>query len=142
MNTTAIIFKKEPFNWFQALQTQEVRRAYLHQKTHTQKIRWSPGYYNLEERYQLSAQVLSELSGDWVTCACGNLCDAIPRRDDNAGWGRSGLKGEPVDFRLAHMGLQFSYQVRTEQYALAISTLREIEERAVEILEQMEGTLE
>ena len=37
------------------------------------------------------------LSGQWVTCACGNLCDALPRRDD----------GEPLDADLADLGWEF-----------------------------------
>lgn len=39
-------------------------------------------------------------SMDWVTCACGNLCDAIPR-DYSIG------NGQPQDSELSHLGGAF-----------------------------------
>lgn len=38
------------------------------------------------------------LAGDWVTCACGCQCDALPREAD----------GEPEDRQLVYLGRQFS----------------------------------
>ena len=42
-----------------------------------------------------------EAAGDWVTCACGNLCDAIPRNPD----------GEPENISLASMGVYFEHAI-------------------------------
>ena len=39
----------------------------------------------------------NQLADRWITCACGNLCDALPRRDD----------GEPLDADLADLGWEF-----------------------------------
>ena len=37
------------------------------------------------------------LAGEWVTCACGNLCAALPRNPN----------GEPLDYELADLGNKF-----------------------------------
>lgn len=39
-----------------------------------------------------------DLAGEWVTCACGNLCAALPRDAD----------GEPLDCELAELGYEFN----------------------------------
>ena len=38
-----------------------------------------------------------DLAGEWVTCACGNLCDAIPRL----------ANGMPIDCELELLGCNF-----------------------------------
>lgn len=45
---------------------------------------------------------LKSLAGEWTTCACGNLCNSIPRhKSDNI------LDGEPVDKELSRHGYNF-----------------------------------
>ncbi len=85
------------------------------------------------------------LSGSWVTCACGNQCDVIPRD----------FKGEPEDCALHELGMVFYRHIRGmniitrddredhvgltfEQHRVkAIATLRLIESRAQFLIDQI-----
>lgn len=85
-------------------------------------------------------QEANVLSGSWVTCACGNLCDAIPRCPD----------GSPWDEKLFELGMKFdnditmmlhtrNTQVVFERYKrYSIETLNSIEKRSGEILQIIE----
>ncbi len=44
-----------------------------------------------------SLKAAEDLSGDWVTCACGNQCKDIPR----------GVMGVPLDDTLSNLGTVF-----------------------------------
>lgn len=66
-------------------------------------------------------------SEDWVTCACGNLCDAIPRTKHDS----------PKDDRLFRLGLDFMNQVGAGDVEGAKETLEDIEIRSMEILTLM-----
>lgn len=97
-------------------------------------------------------QELSKLAGNWVTCACGNLCEVIPRTED----------GKPKDDQLRLLGTEFyglvleqEGHIREQQniedirndnkkYLASLYLLHEagkilarIEKRASEILDQM-----
>ena len=64
-------------------------------------------------------------SGDWVTCACGNQCDIIPR---------SSL-GCPNDDKLERLGSDFYTDVNAGEWECAKNTLYLIEKRSAEIIE-------
>jgi len=83
---------------------------------------------------------LKEAAIDWSICACGNLCDLIPR----------GIIGEPIDNILYLLGAKFCSSVRgmhntveqDEAYyeyhrTRAIERHKKIKERATEILQEM-----
>jgi hypothetical protein len=62
-------------------------------------------------------------SSNWITCACGNQCDAIPRVLD-----------KPIDGVLARLGQFFYGHVAAERWDAATETLVKIEKRSSEIL--------
>ena len=69
----------------------------------------------------------------WVTCACGNMCDIIPRvtNDEFSGPGR------PQDHELAQLGAAFPKFISADDYEGALDCLDKIEKRS-EILIQQE----
>lgn len=67
------------------------------------------------------------IAGDWVTCACGNLCASIPREPD----------GTPIDNYLAKLGAQFFIAVWHREPERMAGLLERIEHRAAELLEEM-----
>lgn len=90
------------FNWFDALATAEA----------------NPGDIQL-------AGALARCSGNWVTCACGYACRALPRRvESNA----------PADNNLRILGHYFHEQVKQEEWTTARGLLAKIEERASTLL--------
>ena len=80
---------------------------------------------------------LTRKAEDWTMCACGNMCDLIPRREtrelDNFREGR----GSPLDDELRQLGMDFSEQVEEKDWFSAINTLSNIEYRSYEILNGM-----
>jgi len=77
-------------------------------------------------RGELSEEELEDMelkAGRWPSCACGNLCKTIPRRE-----------GSPLDTRLYILGNKFSDFVKQGFYEMAIACLEEIEIRSIEIL--------
>lgn len=106
--------REKPINWFEELQ----------KATSLKEIR-----------------TLKHLSGSWVTCACGNQCEVIPR---------DGL-GEPRDEILAELGYEFhqivngmldskvaKYKEKVEFYReSAIETLHKIEKRSAVLIRQV-----
>lgn len=66
----------------------------------------------------------------WITCACGKLDDHIPRDPE----------GVPRDRWLAHMGVTFNTFVRDNRYLGAAKKLIDIEKRAIEVLEEVQGS--
>ena len=66
-----------------------------------------------------------DLSQDWITCACGNLCDIIPRC----------ILDRPVDGKLQRLGIAFYNKIKDAEYDLAKETLVKIENRSLEIIE-------
>lgn len=63
------------------------------------------------------------LAKEWVTCACGNLCAALPRE----------FNGAPEDYTLDHLGRQFSTSVTNRQWPAAKQILEEIEACGAEL---------
>lgn len=68
-----------------------------------------------------------ELASCWVTCACGNQCDIIPRTS----------AGIPRDNMLSFFGQTFWQYVYTRDKVKAKNILGEIEKRSVELIEQI-----
>lgn len=86
-----------------------------------------------------------ELAGNWVTCACGNQCSIIPRVK-----GHYKSAGEPKDYQLYELGLDFSHAVSDmaqyyggdtggfeEARDEAIQTLAVIEKRSAVLIAQI-----
>jgi len=69
---------------------------------------------------------LGKAAGEWVTCACGNLCDAIPRIN----------RGAPEDFYLQRYGIQFSYAIDNQDWPKARVLLMQIETRSQFLLHE------
>jgi hypothetical protein len=65
-----------------------------------------------------------DLSCEWVTCACGNLCDIIPRYPI----------GSPVDEELQYMGIDFDCEIKRADFMRAKEILAKIERRSEEII--------
>lgn len=63
--------------------------------------------------------ILSELAGDWPTCACGQLCRKLPRTPG----------GRPVDFILGNLGIDFSKAVDCKEWETAEGLFERIEDR-------------
>jgi len=85
---------------------------------------WNAALANPPEKYSEEHTRLIDLSADWVTCACGNQCDIIPRYKS----------GAPMDEYLRYLGDEFDVKVRLADWCEAIDTLENIEERSGEII--------
>ena len=89
---------KQPFNWYEAL--------------NQDKPDW---------------KMLKKLAGKWVTCACGNQCDVIPRNE----------YGMPKDVELRKVGGIFYTQIYCRNAEEALSILNKIEIRSSEIIDEI-----
>ena len=70
---------------------------------------------------------LASISGSWVTCACGNQCDILPRSE----------AGEPEDIELRNLGLRFNLLVMRYEWDKAKETLAKIEKRSSFLIKQI-----
>ena len=96
---------------------------------------------------------LEARSRNWVTCACGNMCDAIPRykvvkilEEDvwSYDWGFPENKlqdrllhlqgGAPIDDELEAQGHEFYHYIREYLWEAARLALQKIEDRSIELL--------
>lgn len=68
-----------------------------------------------------------ELAKDWVTCACGNQCEIIPRK----------ASGEPKDLVLLDLGDKFFLAIRRRYKERAKQLLQEIEKRSLLLIEEI-----
>ena len=64
-----------------------------------------------------------DLAEAWITCACGNQCDIIPRYPI----------GSPVDDKLEFLGIGFNNSIQDAEYDVAKEILAKIEKRSEEI---------
>ena len=103
MQTYAESKAENPFDWNEFLN-----------KKHISKREWK------------EAEVLSS---NWVTCACGNQCDIIPRE----------FGGNPKDLQLACFGLDFNFQIKQRDIEEAKDTLRLIEERSAQVIAEIKS---
>lgn len=67
-----------------------------------------------------------KLSASWVTCACGNQCEIIPRERN----------GEPLDGELYSFGLTFNEEIEDYRYRDAKKTLSMIEKRSAKLIKK------
>ena len=69
-----------------------------------------------------------ELSGSWVTCACGKQDPRIPRLH---------YGGTPVDMTLFHLAISFCGAVERDHPDDAERVIKQIEIRAAEVLREV-----
>lgn len=83
-------------------------------------------------RAELTDIMMHALS--WITCACGNQCAVIPRRNT----------GEPVDSQLSDLGTEFTQVVGDMERAMRTAVFDDMKianvarEKAIDILENIE----
>lgn len=73
----------------------------------------------------------TKLSENWITCACGNQCDIIPRNSS----------GEPNDSILFVYGVQFNSLISNYRYSKAKEVLAAIEQRSAELIKQIQNNI-
>lgn len=72
---------------------------------------WNRALREVTPRSRVRLARLSQLSGWWVTCACGNLCELLPRHETESAFS-SHMNGEPKDYLLGRLGYQFHDRVK------------------------------
>ena len=85
---------------------------------------WNEFLDNPPEYLSTEHENASNLAGDWVTCACGNLCNIIPRMDG----------GRPYDRELESLGKSFFSEINAADFINAKNTLYLIEKRSQQII--------
>lgn len=68
---------------------------------------------------------LTSLAAAWPTCACGELCKALPRNQ---------YTDAPEDFTLYRLGCHFSSLIRLQEWKAAVGVFHHIEARTFELL--------
>jgi hypothetical protein len=68
---------------------------------------------------------LQQMSAHWPSCACGELCQSLPRF----------ATGEPADATLKQLGLDFSAVIYNQHWDLALEVFKKIERRTTQLLE-------
>lgn len=103
-------------------------------KTYAEKELKKP--YNWNKMLELAMQGkargavrihMNNMAGNWVTCACGNQCDIIPRDVD----------GVPEDEKLDSLGMRFLEEVLDMEWTEAKKTLRQIELRSAQLIKEI-----
>ena len=64
---------------------------------------------------------------EWVTCACGQLCKALPRN----------CSGEPYDLKLTLSGIYFTKCIISKKWHKSLKVLNQIEARTAELLQEI-----
>ena len=77
----------------------------------------------IKEDYSIEA---SNEANRWTTCACGQVCNVLPKS----------LYGAPKDREARYLGLDFNAQIQDENWDEAKETLDEIEARTIFLLKQ------
>ena len=72
-------------------------------------------------------RIASAQASSWVTCACGNQCSVIPRRN---------TEGAPKDKKLLVLGIRFSHSINDGSWQDAKCILKEIEERSAQLIKE------
>lgn len=72
---------------------------------------------------------LEALAGSWPTCACGQLCQNLPRKS---------YGGPPEDPVLFVEGVDFSNRISAQNWRGALETFYLIEARTMELLKEKE----
>ena len=77
----------------------------------------------IKEKYNLEADVRA---GNWHTCACGQVCNMLPKKEYNM----------PLDDKILDLGIDFCGFIGNEYWNKAKITLDEIEARTIFLLKQ------
>jgi hypothetical protein len=85
---------------------------------------WNNFLENPPEYLSIEHYRACDLASEWVTCACGNLCDIIPRSPI----------GRPSDTELESLGVNFHYAVEEGDFIGAKEILDKIEKRSEELI--------
>lgn len=75
-------------------------------------------------------ETMKKAACQWPTCACGNMCDLLPR-------GRPAEQSAPLDDDLYFAGLNFAEAVDCEDWIEAIRIFHAIEARSTHLLQEM-----
>lgn len=102
-------------------------------KTYTESKGYKPFNWNeflnkenISEEEWIEAEELAE---NWVTCACGNQCDVIPRD----------YFGEPKDWELFELGHNFAKVIESKNISSAKEILKGIEERSAYLINELKN---
>lgn len=69
---------------------------------------------------------LCRMAGNWPTCACGQLCSALPRSHNG--------HGPPKDWQLKTFGMRFAHAINKQRWATALQIMHQIEDRSTMLL--------
>lgn len=105
--------KKRPINWNKQLD----RLATLAKISHNKRT--------LDQQGEIHLMITQAAS--WVTCACGNQCEIIPRNS----------VGCPEDAKLDTLGCQFYHDVSRLDVPKARKTLLAIEKRSLVLIKRI-----
>lgn len=72
-------------------------------------------------------------SGSWVTCACGNQCNIIPRHKSS----KYHNEGTPLDNILETLGVDFHRAIQNFNPKVAGQVLERIEERSAYLIKEI-----
>lgn len=95
-----------------------------------------------QKNYEELHDKASRASGAWQLCACGSLCDAIPRDSHynypaDLGDGVVSSQSPPQDEVLSNLGIDFCGEIGNRKYDKAMKTILAIEVRAGEVLSEI-----
>ena len=79
------------------------------------------------EPYFIMYKYLFDVAGNWETCACGELCKALPKD----------ILNRPVDKELLEHGNIFSFCIKNRQWNHAKVVLEQIEKRTAQLLKEL-----
>lgn len=85
-------------------------------------------WYEELNKATINWKALKRLSGNWITCACGNQCNIIPRSH-----------GAPVDDELKYLGLYFHEAIEECNITQALSILNQIEKRSAYLINEIKS---
>lgn len=82
-------------------------------------------FLDLSKKKKLQFQDIADRkSGNWVTCACGQLCDSLPRDES----------GIPEDEQLHALGVVFYDSIVDSDFKFAKKILKRIEKRSLKLI--------
>lgn len=96
-----------------------------------------------KKQYRELLEDAKNASADWQLCACGSLCDAIPRKISyrhEASPNQDGVipaLGCPIDDELSNLGGEFCADICGQHFDRALNRMNSIEIRAGEILHEL-----
>lgn len=109
--------------------------SYTERETRRKPFNW---YDALKHPYNYGSDILARKAKDWTTCACGTLCELIPRYTMDYSYNTANRDGAPKDTKLRKLGMKFYECVNNEQWKIAKTTLDKIEKRSVEIIAELQ----